>query len=290
MKVNFPSKDEERLSLLRQMVDKAQQDAANGNFLLSAQVVGRVADMAERFAAALWLTQQKGEERTQYIQEADEAVAALRKAVQNIWSQVRWQLEWREISPPTLEYYALDRQGRQPRLKSRQDWLTLGNKILTGDESARMRGYPGVQDIDLLSQLCAQAKTALDRLSATKLAYSEASAALAKLRRESERSGRRAVATLRLALSEKSESTQREIMRAYGVQFAPAASTANSTSSQVGSTTSVEEEALPTMTRTIPMQLNPTWTTPAAPFIPYPTTTLYPGNGVPPTLNCHGAA
>ncbi|MEZ4661674.1 MAG: hypothetical protein R2911_29335 [Caldilineaceae bacterium] len=219
MELYIPTNDDDRLALLRQIANKAQQDAVNELFFISARSQERLAEFIERFASTLWRAREKRERQTQYIQEADAAIAALRSATLGVWAQLRWQLEWDEINAHGLEYYGLDRQGRQPRIAGRSGWLNIGHKILTGDETAKGQGYPGMEDSAQFTEAYNRAKEATDKLAATKLALSEATGHIAKLRRDSERVCRRAVAELRLALSAESETRRRDVLRAYGVQF-----------------------------------------------------------------------
>ncbi|MEZ4705919.1 MAG: hypothetical protein R3A44_01855 [Caldilineaceae bacterium] len=241
MELFIPTNDDDRLALLRQIANKAQQDAVNELFFISVRSQERLAEFIERFASTLWRAREKRERQTQYIQEADTAIAALRHATLSVWAQLRWQLEWGEINAHGLEYYGLDRQGRQPQIAGRHGWINNGHKILTGDETAKGQGYPGMEDSAQFTEVYNQAKDAIDKLAVTKLALSEATGQNAKLRRESERVCRRAVAELRLALSAESETRRRDVLRAYGVQFVTSSTGAGATLADVESNISFGE-------------------------------------------------
>ncbi|MEZ4660087.1 MAG: hypothetical protein R2911_21225 [Caldilineaceae bacterium] len=280
MEILLPTNDDDRLALLRRFVEMANQDAENGRFLLSTRSQERMAEFTQRFASALWSVREKKERQTQYIREADEMLMALGNAIQDIWNQVRWQVEWGELNSHAVEYYGLTRRGRQPKIKSRSGWIAVGDKILSGDEMAKKQGYPGVERIAEFTRIYNQAKDALDRLGETKVAVSAATAQLAKLRRESERYGRRAIAELRLALSDESATRRRDIMRTYGVRF-------GSSAADVGFTqTGVEPVANGNENPRTGVAMSPRQTPWAEPVV---TSNLYAANGVKPAINGHGA-
>ncbi|MEZ4714439.1 MAG: hypothetical protein R3A44_45085 [Caldilineaceae bacterium] len=287
MNLFLPTNDDDRLVLLRRIATKAQQDAENGLFLLSARSQERLAEFIERFATTLWRVRQKRERQSQYIQEADAAVTVLRNAIYNVWHQLRWQLEWSEINAHGLEYYGLDRQGRQPKIVGRSGWVEIGHKILTGDKLALEQGYPGMEDSAAFRDTYTAAKDILERLAGTKVELSEVQRQLTKSRRESTRVSRRAVAELRLSLSAETEAGRRAVLRSYGVQFITSGTDADATSSDAASEINFGEtsRSLPDVVSQSMAEPEPTM-----PPVSFASPISHSASGMKPAVNGHSVA
>lgn len=228
MIIRFPTNDDDRISVLRALVEQADADHAINRQIISRWRRNKVAAFMRNYDKVLWDVRQRAEEQTTKLHEVKSTIEALRKLTLTIWKDLAWKLRWEEINPEMVEYYGLDRQGRMPNIRNRQELLRESKKILTGDLHAQAKGLPPIESRDELLAAYEAAKFAVVMANEAKYGLASARAELANLRRQYNRFYTRAVADLKAEIVEMTPAQQGQILDNYGVDWYDAKSASKS--------------------------------------------------------------
>lgn len=219
MKINLPTNDDDRLSLLHGIMKQAKIDDDAGNRWLSRWRQKEVTAFANSYSEALWSTRRIVRAQRLQRERVEEAASELQKPIQAIWQDLRWKLRWEDLDAQVLEYYSLDHKGRQPNVSTRNDWINLGQKMVIGFGMAHSKGLPTVKGQKALAASLAVAEAENDTLVQSGYALSDARDNLIKLRQKYNRFYSQIISELRYAIADESKSRQLGILRAYSVPF-----------------------------------------------------------------------
>ncbi len=220
--IKKPTADQERLAWLRRMAETGAQDRQQGRAYLPESLLAEVAALTTALAVAL---EQINETLAARIKETRERRAALERLtiyVRDYWQGLVRRMRRENHSAEVLRLHGLSTEGQSPHPTRGEEWILWAERLVAGDALAVSAGLPPMcnpTSVEVQTVL-EQARAEAANVAEADRAYDEAQAALSALRGQADDLIDLVVAHLRLALRSFDPSSQRRIMRTYGVVYA----------------------------------------------------------------------
>ena len=216
-----PRNDADRHAFLQHALTRGQADAVAGKNYLSADTLLALAPITTAFAVAYTGLSDSKSARSLEIYERGEAFSKLQTYVRDLWEGLRRRANRMDEPAQVLTFYGLPLDGSTPRNISTEGWLSFAAVVVVGDAKAVVAGYPAMSnptaaEVDVVLQ---QAKVESEEADAADRHFDEQQEALAELRQEADLMAEGVVKELRFTLWRKEVTSQRRIMRTYGVKF-----------------------------------------------------------------------
>ncbi len=221
--IKKPRSDAERLAWLRRMAETGAQDLLAGRAYLPQPLLTEVTTLVPIVGAAVKRTDETFAGRIKETGERQTAFERLQTYVRDYWQGLIRRTARENHNVEVLRMHGLAIEGYLPNPSRDEEWILWAERLVAGDANAVAAGLP-----PMANPTSAQVQTILDQVrieaadvpQADRL-YDEAQAALTDLRLPADDLIDQVVTYLQLALRRLDASSQRRIMRTYGVVFAP---------------------------------------------------------------------
>jgi hypothetical protein len=219
--VKKPKSSGDHLTWLRRMSETGAQDQLQERAYLPQSLLTELAALVPIFETALMRTDETLAGRIRETAERQSALARLETYVRDYWQGLLRRTAREGHSVEVLRMHGLPVDGQLPHPTRDEEWLIWAERIVAGDAQAVAAGLP-----PMANPASAEVQTVLDQasteaadVSEADRVYDEAQAALSELRGQASDLIDQVVTYLQLALRKLDPSSQRRIMRTYGVVF-----------------------------------------------------------------------
>ncbi len=219
--IHKPRSDAERLKWLRRMAETGGQDTLAGRAYLPPPLLTQVSDLTAAIGGAITASDETLAGRIKETAERQAALERLKTTVRDYWHGLTRRTARQGHDVRVLRLHGLAAEGHLPHSNRAEDWLLWAERVVAGDAAAVADGFP-----PMCNPTAAEVQAVLDeaRAEAGDVAqadrlYDEAQAAQAELRTQADDLIDQAIGYLQLALRALDPSSQRRVMRTYGVVF-----------------------------------------------------------------------
>ncbi len=220
--IKKPRSDAERLTWLRRMAETGAQDLLEGRAYLPQPLLTEIAALTPALEAAITETDAKFAGRIKETGERQVALARLQTYVRDYWQGLIRRTARENHNVEVLRMHGLAVEGYLPNPSRDEEWILWAERLIAGDAAAVAAGLPPMcnpTSTEVQTVLDQARSEAADVPQADRL-YDEAQAALANLRSPADDLIDQVITYLQLSLRKLDASSQRRIMRTYGVVFA----------------------------------------------------------------------
>jgi hypothetical protein len=221
--IKKPRSDAERLTWLRRMAETGAQDLLEGRAYLPQLLLTEVTALLPVIGPAITGADARFAGRIKETGERQTAFARLQNYVRDYWQGLIRRTARENHNVEVLRMHGLAVEGYLPNPSRDEEWILWAERIVAGDAAAVAAGLPPMSNptsAEVQTVLDQARSEAADVPQADRL-YDEAQAALADLRPPADDLIDQVITYLQLALRKLDASSQRRIMRTYGIVFAP---------------------------------------------------------------------
>lgn len=211
--------DENIVDFLQTVRTRAATDQMQGATFLNTEILTQVETVHTEFAAQVEILDDLLKQRRAAVVEAEQSEKMLKLRLRAAWKEVKTRVKEGLDSEALYAHYEMTTEGKSPRITKRRGWITLATEVVAGIGDAQAAGFEPVDVYDALQNALHDAQTDFQRLSDIKEAVNIQRNHLDTLRPGARKLCKSVVRDLRYFLAEETPSRQREIMRAYGVEF-----------------------------------------------------------------------
>lgn len=216
-----PGSDNARLTFLKRSVSTAEQDSGSGNMYLSQLTTDSIKTFLSDFEQKVQVLSDKLSARSKESREATQALEKLKTYTRDLWEVLKRRVYRLEQPAEVLTFYELPLSGLIPKPTTREEWLTVADKIIIGDANAVKAGYPPMANPSAaeLKEALQSAGNEIDEVAGSDREYDQAQEAVAALRPQASDLIHEVMDELQFNLRKKDDASQRRIIRTYGATY-----------------------------------------------------------------------
>lgn len=216
-----PRSDADRYTFMKAAMESHASDERKEEPILRSSTVVKLLECTEPLKLAMEKVMSSSAVRAREVSEKNSALTNLNTYVRDFWVGARNRINRENLPAGNLKYYQLPLSGLLPAQNISSSLITTAELIIAGDAQAVADGFEAMSNpsaAQLQDVLEAAKKEAAD-VPVADAAVDSAEAELAALRNKADEVINKVVKELRFFLDDEDESSQRRIMRRYGVKF-----------------------------------------------------------------------
>lgn len=219
--VEYPSNNNSRSLFLKTCFSSVAEDESSGSAVLGSKTINLVAKLNEEFHGILKQLELSSTNRAHEVEEKSSAMNRADLFLHHFWIGAKNKAIREEYPPSYLTYFAIPLSGIIPRTNATPAIFPLIDTVIQGEMDAVAAGYAPMANptVEELKAVKAAAEKEVSDVSIADKAVDSDSAELAAIREEVDKLARDIVLEFRFLLRDEDESSQRRIMRKYGVVF-----------------------------------------------------------------------
>lgn len=216
-----PTNDDARHASLSRAAKTGLQDMKAGNFYLTEETHNEIVEFVDQFGKKLKsISHLKSTRSSEYL-DSSRAFDYMKTCMQDTWEAARRKVNRLDLPAQMLTYYELPLDGKSPYPTTYEQWYSIADKMVEGAEKAEKAGYPPVMDPTQaeLKEAWQKALKERDELAEADRDYDQAQEGIKEMRARADELISDVMNELRFFLRKMDDSSQRRIMRTYGVTF-----------------------------------------------------------------------